>query len=198
MTRCYRPAELGRRRFGAVRLHYWERAHRAPCCRSSAARDFRAIGWWRHRHDHLPRKAERAELDRSGRESLQQFIKKVIGRFSGGSVSLKVLGAYFWNDAIAAVAPRQRLDRLNIPSSSTAHNGAGIKQDCQYSARRSRYAACRPGCSRKASANVAREGYFNYFLVESPGIFEPLLAAAPRPGRRTVLTFPLPPPPQKK
>ncbi len=34
-------------------------------------------------------------------------------------------------------------------------------------------------------------------LVESTGLSEPLPAAEPRLGRRTVLTFPLPPPPQK-
>src|SRR5687767_13504973 len=40
----------------------------------------------------------------------------------------------------------------------------------------------------------AREGRCNYLLVETTGIFaEPLLAA----GRRTALTFPLLPPPQK-
>jgi len=33
---------------------------------------------------------EYPELDRSGMESLQRFIKEVIGRFSGGGVSLKV------------------------------------------------------------------------------------------------------------
>jgi hypothetical protein len=54
-----------------------------------------------------------------------------------------------------------------------------------------------PGSSRKASANLAREGRFGYLLVESTGISEPLPAAGPRLGRRTVLTFPLLPPPQK-
>jgi hypothetical protein len=58
-------------------------------------------------------------------------------------------------------------------------------------------APCRPGSSRKASANLAREGRFGYLLVESTGISEPLPAAEPRLGRRTVLTFPLLPPPQK-
>ena len=56
---------------------------------------------------------------------------------------------------------------------------------------------CRPGSSRKASANLAREGRFDYLLVESTGISEPLPAAEPHLGRRTVLTFPLLPPPQK-
>jgi hypothetical protein len=38
---------------------------------------------------------------------------------------------------------------------------------------------------------------FDYLLVESTGISEPLPAAEPRLGRRIVLTFPLLPPPQK-
>src|SRR5439155_7400814 len=42
----------------------------------------------------------------------------------------------------------------------------------------------------------ARKGRFDYFLVESTGISEPL-PVAPRLGRRTVLTLPLLPPPQK-
>src|SRR5580704_13484850 len=42
-----------------------------------------------------------------------------------------------------------------------------------------------------------RQGRFDYLLVESTGISEPLPAAEPRLGRRTVLTFPLLPPPQK-
>jgi len=37
----------------------------------------------------------------------------------------------------------------------------------------------------------------DYLLVESTGIPEPLPAAVPRLGRRTALTFPLFPPPQK-
>jgi hypothetical protein len=43
----------------------------------------------------------------------------------------------------------------------------------------------------------AREGRFDYLLVESTGISGPLPAAGPRLGRRTALTFPLLPPPQK-
>lgn len=50
---------------------------------------------------------------------------------------------------------------------------------------------------RQASANLARAGRFDYLLVESTGISEPLPVAEPRLGRRTVLTFPLLPPPQK-
>ena len=46
-------------------------------------------------------------------------------------------------------------------------------------------------------SRLAREGRFDYLLVESTGIPEPLPVAEPRLGRRTVLTFPLPPPPQK-
>jgi transposase len=51
--------------------------------------------------------------------------------------------------------------------------------------------------SRKASSNLAREGRFDYLLVESTGIPDPLRAGVPRLGRRTALTFPLFPPPQK-
>jgi len=43
----------------------------------------------------------------------------------------------------------------------------------------------------------SREGRFDYLPVQSTGISEPLPAAEPRLGRRTVLTFPLLPPPQK-
>jgi hypothetical protein len=46
-------------------------------------------------------------------------------------------------------------------------------------------------------SKLAREGRFDYLLVESTGISEPLPVAEPRLGRRTVLTFPLLPPPQK-
>jgi G3E family GTPase len=44
---------------------------------------------------------------------------------------------------------------------------------------------------------LAREVRFDYLLVESTGISEPLPVAEPRLGRRTVLTLPLLPPPQK-
>jgi hypothetical protein len=54
--------------------------------------------------------------------------------------------------------------------------------------------SCRPGPSRP-SANLAREGRFDYLHLESTGISEPLPAAAPRLGRQTALTFPLLPPP---
>src|SRR5947208_12519228 len=46
-------------------------------------------------------------------------------------------------------------------------------------------------------SKLAREGRFDYSLVESTGISEPLPVAEPRLGRRTALTFPLLPPPQK-
>ncbi len=45
-------------------------------------------------------------------------------------------------------------------------------------------------------SKLAREGRFDYLFVESTGISEPL-PVEPRLGRRTVLTFPLLPPPQK-
>jgi hypothetical protein len=41
------------------------------------------------------------------------------------------------------------------------------------------------------------EAIYDYLLVESTGISEPLPLAEPRRGRRTVLTLPLLPPPQK-
>lgn len=44
---------------------------------------------------------------------------------------------------------------------------------------------------------LARDGRFDYSVVESTEISEPLAAPAPRLGHRTVLTFPLRPPPQK-
>ena len=46
-------------------------------------------------------------------------------------------------------------------------------------------------------SQLAREGRFDYLLVESTAIPDPLPVAEPRLGRRTVLTFPLRPPPQK-
>ena len=45
-------------------------------------------------------------------------------------------------------------------------------------------------------SKLPREGRFDYFLVESTGISEPPVAEL-RLGRRTVLTLPLLPPPQK-
>jgi hypothetical protein len=53
------------------------------------------------------------------------------------------------------------------------------------------------GSSRKTSANLTREGRFDYCLLGSTGILEPPPAKEPRPGRRTTLTFPVLPPPQK-
>ena len=44
---------------------------------------------------------------------------------------------------------------------------------------------------------AAREGRFDYLLVGSTGVSEPLPAAETRLDRRTALTFPLLPPPQK-
>ena len=46
-------------------------------------------------------------------------------------------------------------------------------------------------------SKLAREGRVDYVLVESTGISEPRLVAGRRLGRRTALTFPLCPPPQK-
>src|SRR5260221_10071805 len=44
---------------------------------------------------------------------------------------------------------------------------------------------------------AAREGRIDYLLVGSTGVSESLPAAETRLGRRTALTFPLLPPPQK-
>ena len=44
---------------------------------------------------------------------------------------------------------------------------------------------------------AAREGRLDYLLAGSKGVSEPLPAAETRLGRRTALTFPLLPPPQK-
>ena len=46
-------------------------------------------------------------------------------------------------------------------------------------------------------SKLAREGRFGYLLVGATGVSEPLPAAETRLGRRTALTFPLLPPPQK-
>jgi G3E family GTPase len=46
-------------------------------------------------------------------------------------------------------------------------------------------------------SNLAHKGRFDYLLVRSTGVSEPLPAAETRLGRRTALTVPLLPPPQK-
>jgi hypothetical protein len=46
-------------------------------------------------------------------------------------------------------------------------------------------------------SKLTRESRFDYLLVESTGLSEPLSGAEPRLGRRTILTFPLLAPPQK-
>jgi hypothetical protein len=55
--------------------------------------------------------------------------------------------------------------------------------------------AFRPTGSRRDIE--ARSGRTDYLLVASTGILEPLPTAEPRLGRRTALTLPLLPPPQK-
>jgi hypothetical protein len=60
-----------------------------------------------------------------------------------------------------------------------------------------RYFLLISGINLKWLAPTAREGRFDYVLEESTGIAEPLPVAGPRLGRRTALTFPLLPPPQK-
>jgi hypothetical protein len=74
----------------------------------------------------------------------------------------------------------------------TGFGGLPNRRPAPASGRRS--TPCRPGPSRP-SANLAREGRFDYLHLESTGISEPLPAAAPRLGRQTALTFPLLPPP---
>ena len=46
-------------------------------------------------------------------------------------------------------------------------------------------------------SKLARASRDDYLLVESRGNWEPVPSAEPRLGRRTALTFPLLPPPQK-
>ncbi len=52
-------------------------------------------------------------------------------------------------------------------------------------------------CASRGAVTTAREGRFDYLLVGSTGGSEPPPAAETRLGRRTALTFPLFPPPQK-
>src|SRR5713226_6994701 len=56
---------------------------------------------------------------------------------------------------------------------------------------------CRRPPARWLAGDDRRREAFDYLLVESTGRSEPLPVAEPRLGRRTVLTFPLLPPPQK-
>ena len=60
-------------------------------------------------------------------------------------------------------------------------------------------APCATGCSSGRPRLVCVERFLaaDYLLVESTGISELLPVAEPRLGGRTVLTFPLLPPPQK-
>jgi hypothetical protein len=53
-----------------------------------------------------------------------------------------------------------------------------------------------PTNGRSRLSTLAREGRFDYLFAESTENSEPLLVE-PRLGRRTALTFPLLPPPQK-
>ena len=71
--------------------------------------------------------------------------------------------------------------------------GMIVYDDSLKSKRQSRIAAI----SSLPASLRRREGRFDYLLVESTGISEPLPVAETRLGRRTALTFPLPPPPQK-
>ena len=75
-------------------------------------------------------------------------------------------------------ASRSRVDERSVEM----HNG---------------WSAARSGRACVELSTLAREVRFDYLLVESTGISEPLPVAEPRLGRRTVLTLPLLPPPQK-
>jgi hypothetical protein len=75
---------------------------------------------------------------------------------------------------------------------------AGHSRRSRMCARRAlggRVAAAERSCSKVST--FAREGRFDYLLMESTGVSKPLPVEEPRLGRRTVLTFPLLPPPQK-
>jgi G3E family GTPase len=54
-----------------------------------------------------------------------------------------------------------------------------------------------PGGLARRVIEARLEGRFDYLLLESTGILEPLPVAEPRLGRRTALILPLLPPPQK-
>ncbi len=83
---------------------------------------------------------------------------------------------------------------------ATQHDSVGRVRTSTFAARRdAERMIC---CSRREDllvevSKLAREGRFDYLLVESTGLSEPLPGAEPRLGRRTVLTVPLLPPPQK-
>jgi hypothetical protein len=84
----------------------------------------------------------------------------------------------------AGTATRQRYRRIYFFVSNDAESSNDSRS--QLPAARSE----RAGSSRYRSR-------FDYFLVESTRTSEPLPVAEPRLSRRTVLTFPLLPPPQK-
>ena len=78
----------------------------------------------------------------------------------------------------------------------------GITAGRRTAAHRSRASTSGSPCTLREDLLVevskfAREGRFDYLFVESSGTSEPLPVPEPRLGRRTALTFPLLPPPQK-
>ena len=94
------------------------------------------------------------------------------------------------------------------PSTSTASLTPVVSMTFAASLIQSDVALVRPseksrasdGCFSRSKFEARPRGplrLFDYLLVESTGISEPLPVAEPRLGRRTVLTFPLLPPPQK-
>ena len=109
----------------------------------------------------------------------------------------------FPESSIAGTAAAELLgNRLPLAVGAKAIEDA-TQHDSVGRGRTSTFVVPTNGWSRKQPLDVvpqlvlAREGRFDYLLVESTGLSEPLPGAEPRLGRRTVLTFPLLPPPQK-
>jgi hypothetical protein len=110
----------------------------------------------------------------------------------------------FPESSIAGTAAAELLgNRLPLAAGAKAIEDA-TQHDSVGRGRTSTFVVPTNGWSRKQPLDavpqlvLAREGRFDYLLVESTGLSEPLPGAEPRLGRRTVLTFPLFPPPQKK
>jgi hypothetical protein len=109
----------------------------------------------------------------------------------------------FPESSIAGTAAAELLgNRLPLAVGAKAIEDA-TQHDSVGRGRTSTFVVPTNGWSRKQPLDavpqlvLAREGCFDYLLVESTGLSEPLPGAEPRLGRRTVLTFPLLPPPQK-
>jgi hypothetical protein len=74
---------------------------------------------------------------------------------------------------------------------------SGRKTRSQFRSEAKQAISCARACWMTVCRHASREGRLDLLLVESAGILEPLPLAAPRRGRRTALTLPLLPPPQK-